>query len=741
MEVVQPRSAGEGTDALAFPSSSPASSRQDVTIPLARVTTCGGLVIEVFHTIQPGPDGQPQPVYGPPDATWLAMKGASTALTLLGMLASQPRCFASKDWLSEKLGHPPTEEDEDGEGLKRLDNVVYLLRHLLFPPRAEETSQDRQLRRRLVAYQRASSESGPGYRLASMPLLWLDVVEIGAHLKRARRLEQFGEDGLSEWQAAYELAKQGSFLPQEVYSDWATWRRQEVEAQWWDCVQVLYKRYREQGDAGEEQALRILREYWLQHVTNEDALRPLLELLGKREWYGQAEEYYRLLCKALEEEGAEPDRRTQETIEFVRALQIQRKRMTSHTLDVIRDPVSHVMSQDIIDYSARNIVRPGKDSPEEIGNVVGRRDFLREALHISSTSALASSFDILSSDLLNHFSQALMKPLPLDEATSQYLEICTKQLWYNRQSAVLPSRDLYRPVNAHLQKMITLLEGSLLPTERTRLCSLLSQTAQLLGELSLDMGYYAQGKAFHQAALAAAQEAEDHFLTVISWGRISLACIYGRSYSEALISIQTARSLAEKHSTPMIRGWLAAIEAEIQAHLSQAALCLQALEHAERFDSQPLSPLENYLVRFDRSLLGGYQGVCFRVLSRSEHTQAPFFLQKAQSSLKEALTSLDPLFLQRKPTLLADLAVVNIYRQNIEEACALISQAAALATHLHLHKVIQRLVALREPLRSWKELAPVKALDAYLVFLSSQESGQLKKDFESDRRLFESWCQ
>jgi hypothetical protein len=158
------------------------------------------------------------------------------------------------------------------------------------------------------------------------------------------------------------------------------------------------------------------------------------------------------------------------------------------------------------------------------------------------------------------------------------------------------------------------------------------------------MGHYAQGKAFHQAALAAAQEAEDRFLTVVSWGRISLACIYGKSHPDALTSIQTARSLADKHSTPMILGWLAAIEAEIQAHLSQAELCLQALEHAECFDNQP--------------------------------------------------------------------------------ACTLISQAATLATQLHLHKVIQRLVALREPLRPWKELASVKTLDAHLAFLSSQGNEQ-----------------
>jgi hypothetical protein len=113
-----------------------------------------------------------------------------------------------------------------------------------------------------------------------------------------------------------------------------------------------------------------------------------------------------------------------------------------------------------------------------------------------------------------------------------------------------------------------------------------------------------------------------------------------------------------------------------------------------------------------------------RVLSHPEHDQSPFFLQKAQNALQEALISLDPLSFQRKPTLLADLAVVSIYRQDIEEACTLISQAATLATQMHLHKVTQRLVALREPLSPWKELASVKTLDAHLAFLSSQGNKQ-----------------
>jgi DNA-binding SARP family transcriptional activator len=343
------------------------------------------------------------------------------------------------------------------------------------------------------------------------------------------------------------------------------------------------------------------------------------------------------------------------------------------------------------------------------------------AFHLPKT-LFTGTMDVEQANTLRRFAQVLMKPPQLEETLFQYLEVCTEQLWRNRQSAVLSSQALYAPVNAHLQKITTLLEKPLLPTERTRLCSLLSQTAQLLGELSLDMSLYAQGKAFHQAALVAAQEAENHFLAGVSWGRISLASIYSKEIPDAFIAVQQAQGLAKKHATPMIQGWLAAIEAEIQANLAYPDRCLEALDAAERFDGRLSSPLEDYLVRFDRSLLGGYQGVSYRLLSQPGQPQSSFFLQKAHDSLKEAVVSLHPLFLQRKPTLLADLALVAIQRQDIEEACELISQAIALATQMQLQKVIKRLIYMQEILAPWKDTSSVKALSPHLAFLASWES-------------------
>jgi hypothetical protein len=140
---------------------------QEDRVPLVRITTCGQLTIAVLQAGLPGTDSPP--IYAPPEAALLARKSTSTALTLLALLASRPHSFAPKDWLSEKLGQG--REDDDLGGMKRVDNVVSLLRSLLSPPQPDDSLETSSVRRRLVEYQRASGESGPSYRLAGPPLV------------------------------------------------------------------------------------------------------------------------------------------------------------------------------------------------------------------------------------------------------------------------------------------------------------------------------------------------------------------------------------------------------------------------------------------------------------------------------------------------------------------------------------------------------------------------------------------
>jgi hypothetical protein len=695
-------------------------SLQNVPTPLARISTCGRLTIEVLHIVHAGEGKHLEVVYGAPDATLLAKKGTSTAFILLALLASQPGCFASKDWLSEKLGHwrEGENEEEDGqesEGLKRVDNVVSHLRHLLSPVRPNESLEDKLVRRRLVTYQRASAESGPGYRLAGMPLLWLDVEEIREHVKRARRLEQFGKDGLAEWRAAYDLAMQGRFLPQETYSDWAEWRRHGIEMHLWDSMQVLWHRYVEQGEAGETEALRVLRTYWQNHVTNEDALRPLLELLGKRECFGQAEDYYHQLCAALSAEGKQPDQRTRETMDFLRAAQIQRRQTSVNSgrkstivhgaqaflTNQQRDQpsgFSHAVAQDIME---RDRVPEG-DLMDQL-----RRQILQQALKGTGVVFLASHDLTLGSEIAERLTKALAKPSHIDEKTLLYLEKRIDQYWQDRNDVALPAWDLLLYVLEDLQRVTKLLEGSLRPTARTHLCSIAGAAAMLIGELYYDMRNYAQSRTFQELAITAAHEANNAALEAVAWGRNSFAWTYDGNPNEARNSIQQARRLAWSVNST-IRTWLAAVEAEIQSNLGDRKACLRALKEAAYIEDGKHQRLDCYWIHFDRSLFAGYQGISFLKLSHLGHED---LVPNAQNALQDALGLLDPSMKRRQPTLLIDLAGTYVQQKNIEQACGCAIQAINIATQINSKVLLQRLLTLRSDLEPWKETCYVQDLD------------------------------
>src|SRR5450631_765356 len=230
-------------------------------VPLARISTCGHLTVEVLQEGERSSDGQMTFVYGPPI---MPHNGWTTALNLLKLLVSQPGRFATKDWLTEKLRRNKS-EGEEWAGLARVDNIVSLLRSLLCPaetPQAGEKRPKKTIGRVLVEYVPPTPESGSGYRLAASPLIWVDVEAIRDHIQQACWLEAEGQDARAIWRSAYELANAGPFLAEGWYSDWAVERREEVDGYLWQSVQALWRYAMRQGEAGDEEALRLLREYW-----------------------------------------------------------------------------------------------------------------------------------------------------------------------------------------------------------------------------------------------------------------------------------------------------------------------------------------------------------------------------------------------------------------------------------------------------------------------------------------------
>ena len=109
----------------------------------------------------------------------------------------------------------------------------------------------------------------------------------------------------------------------------------------------------------------MLRTYWQQHKSDEDALRPMLELLGEQERYQEAEEYYQqFLCALAElnpaedEKLREPDTRTRDVREYLRTKQIRRQSemrqstSPSHAISLQDEryiPFSQEIKQGIID--------------------------------------------------------------------------------------------------------------------------------------------------------------------------------------------------------------------------------------------------------------------------------------------------------------------------------------------------------------------------------------------------------
>lgn len=368
----------------------------------------------------------------------------------------------------------------------------------------------------------------------------------------------------------------------------------------------------------------------------------------------------------------------------------------------------------------KTLEKDTQQSSEEEMNV-DRKQFLHTMTQAVGATLLSPD-DLLLSELVElseRFIRAIKRPSTVNEKMLLYVEKRTDAYWQDRLSAALASGDLLSYVKDHFQKILTLLEDPLLPSLRIHLYSTASATAQLLGHLLFDMGYYAKARAFHKSAILSAQEANNPALQAVAWGRMSFTWSYDGKPEEALKCIREARRLAKNSTNTTVRAYLAAVEAEVHAFLGNPDACLKALDDAENFEEHQYSSEESYWLRFDRSRLVGYQGACYKRLYNPELPQTSSFLSKAQLSLTEALEQLTPARIQRRPTLLIDLASTFTQQMDIEAACEHAQQALTILDQTKSQMAVQRLLKLRSDLDPWKETAHVRNLDMQITPLLS----------------------
>ncbi len=364
-------------------------------IPVIRLFTCGLLTIEILQEV---PGGDPkQARYSPIPAECLRGAGPAPACKLLKLLTSRPERYAPKDWLMTHLreGKDPDQSITP----RRLENIVSTLRKLVCLPSGKRL-QD------LLTYERATHESGDGYRLAGYPTVWVDADALAWNVKHACLKEQFHDDAFSYWQRAYELASRGPFLLDEGSSDWARKRRREVQDHSRQSIhaltRLLLKRY---GEAAEEEVIRILSAYRRSHPADEDLVRPLLHVLAKRGRYGEVIEHYESLERSLEargltKEGKErtPSRLTQEIVDYARLKLREGSQATLPPVSVLRtiSSVSSIVQQTA--HQEETLWRTGKlitSSREDAPSMfLTRSDELRQ---LASTPSMLHALETGSS--------------------------------------------------------------------------------------------------------------------------------------------------------------------------------------------------------------------------------------------------------------------------------------------------------------------------------------------------------
>ncbi len=252
-------------------------------------------------------------------------------------------------------------------------------------------------------------------------------------------------------------------------------------------------------------------------------------------------------------------------------------------------------------------------------------------------------FVLTDSDVSDRLAKLLTKSSIPGMEEIIYFDQQTKFYWRTREETASSASTLYLSVIKYMDGLTMALARSHLPLVRQQLCETISKTALLAGMLLYDRGQYTKARKQFDIAFQASVEANNPVLQSISWARMSFTWTYSRQYQKALHCIQYARHLAAATSDILVQAWLAAVEAEIQAHLLDCDACIQCLNTSDYFMNPAPSSDIAYLFGFNQVLLLGYKGVCLQRFYQEQSPKTHDFLRDAKSALEVALVSKAPL--------------------------------------------------------------------------------------------------
>jgi transcriptional regulator with XRE-family HTH domain len=315
-----------------------------------------------------------------------------------------------------------------------------------------------------------------------------------------------------------------------------------------------------------------------------------------------------------------------------------------------------------------------------------RRDFIQRMAGFVGAAAVPIA--PLEAARWNRVDLALPGTARIGPETVDHLEGITIALQSLGPTGV-SSRAVVGPVTGHLDALLRLLQGSLAPAVRARVCSLVAETAGFAGWLRWDMDDPAGAGRYFVVALDAAREGGDRALAAYLAGSAACQPPYRETPARRLAQLQ---GLAWSDATPSTRAWLAAKEADAHALLLDADGCLRALDRAERaLDAAPAEG-ESRRPRFsaiDRTWLQGERGASLARLGRTA---------EARAMLLPVLDGLGADSERDRLWLGAALASTYVQDREPEEACRVAGSVLERAARMELAPVIKVVAGLHAQL-------------------------------------------
>lgn len=268
--------------------------------PLMRIFTFGEFAIErLLPSSLPSPTPSTHTHYM--RLAWEEWDHRKPAMTLLKVLLCRAQRQATRQELIETIW--PGKKTINAT--HALDSAASVLRRRVLWTHTSES---------LLHTSHDAGETS--FRLAPQERLWIDADAFLALATQATLAESLEQNPLPILEAAYALARGGSFLEDDRRHIWAQGRRQTLNGARHRVLYKLVDLYLQRKLLS--QAEELLFAFLEEHPTDEDVLCRLLILLANNERRQEALGVYQYTADVLREENREPSPRTLEIVHCLR---------------------------------------------------------------------------------------------------------------------------------------------------------------------------------------------------------------------------------------------------------------------------------------------------------------------------------------------------------------------------------------------------------------------------------------